>query len=59
MPLQRLATGVAIAALLTGTAAAQTPPPPAGAAQTQPGAAAGTLNPASESAPRAAPGSAP
>jgi peptidyl-prolyl cis-trans isomerase SurA len=59
MPLQRLVTGVAIAALLTGTAAAQTPPPPAGAAQSQLGAAAGTLNPASEAAPRSGPASAP
>ena len=59
MPLQRLVTGVAIAALLTGTAAAQTPPPPAGATGPQSSAVAGTLNPASESAPRSAPTSAP
>ncbi|HYD27121.1 peptidylprolyl isomerase [Brevundimonas sp.] len=46
MRFQRYLTGVAIAALLAGTAVAQTPPPPA---------AAGTLNPAAGQAPPAAP----
>lgn len=50
MSLKRILTGVAIAALLAGTAVAQTAP----TGQQQPGAAAGTLNPASEAAPRAA-----
>ena len=48
MGLQRYMTGVAIAALLAGTAMAQTAPP------AQP-AAAGTLNPAAEAAPAAPP----
>ena len=47
MRFQRYLTGVAIAALLTGTAVAQTAP--------QQPAAAGTLNPAAEQAPPAAP----
>jgi peptidyl-prolyl cis-trans isomerase SurA len=51
MRFQRYLTGVAIAALLAGTAAAQTPP--------QQPAAAGTLNPAAEQAPPAAPAAAP
>jgi len=45
MRFQRYMTGVAMAALLTGTAVAQTPP--------QAPAAAGTLNPAAEQAPSA------
>jgi peptidyl-prolyl cis-trans isomerase SurA len=48
MGLQRYMTGVAIAALLAGSAVAQTAPP------AQP-AAAGTLNPAAEAAPAAPP----
>jgi len=48
MGLQRYMTGVAIAALLAGSAMAQTAPP------AQP-AAAGTLNPAAEAAPAAPP----
>lgn len=51
MRFQRYLTGVAIAALLAGTAVAQT-------AQQEP-AAAGTLNPAAEEAPSAAPVAAP
>lgn len=51
MRFQRYLTGVAIAALLAGTAVAQTPP--------QQPAAAGTLNPAAEQAPPAAPAAAP
>ena len=51
MRFQRYLTGVAIAALLTGTAVAQTAP--------QQPAAAGTLNPAAEQAPPAAPAAAP
>jgi peptidyl-prolyl cis-trans isomerase SurA len=51
MRFQRYLTGVAIAALLTGTAVAQTAP--------QQPAAAGTLNPAAEQAPPAAPTAAP
>ena len=47
MRFQRYLTGVAIAALLAGSAVAQTPP--------QQPAAAGTLNPAAEQAPPAAP----
>ncbi len=48
MGLQRYMTGVAIAALLAGSAMAQTAPP------AQP-AAAGNLNPAAEAAPAAPP----
>src|SRR6478672_1946965 len=48
MGLTRYMTGVAMAALLAGTAVAQTAP-------TQAPAAAGTLNPAAEAAPAAAP----
>jgi len=55
MRLQRYLTGMAMAALLAGSAMAQTPPPgvpaPAGP---QSGAAAGVLNPAAEAAPRSA-----
>ncbi|HEY0600659.1 peptidylprolyl isomerase [Brevundimonas sp.] len=51
MRFQRYLTGVAIAALLAGTAVAQTSP--------QQPAAAGTLNPAAEQAPPAAPAAAP
>ena len=51
MRFQRYLTGVAIAALLTGTAVAQTAP--------QQPAAAGTLNPAAEQAPPAAASAAP
>ena len=51
MRFQRYLTGVAIAALLAGTAVAQTAP--------QQPAAAGTLNPAAEQAPPAAPAAAP
>lgn len=51
MRFQRYLTGVAIAALLAGTAVAQTAP--------QEPAAAGTLNPAAEQAPPAAPAAAP
>ncbi len=51
MRFQRYLTGVAIAALLAGTAMAQTAP--------QEPAAAGTLNPAAEQAPPAAPTAAP
>lgn len=51
MRFQRYLTGVAIAALLAGTAMAQTSP--------QQPAAAGTLNPAAEQAPPAAPATAP
>ena len=51
MRFQRYLTGVAIAALLTGSAVAQTAP--------QQPAAAGTLNPAAEQAPTAAPAAAP
>lgn len=51
MRFQRYLTGVAIAALLAGTAVAQTAP--------QQPAAAGTLNPAAEQAPPAAPAEAP
>ena len=51
MRFQRYLTGVAIAALLAGTAVAQTPP--------QEPAAAGTLNPAAGQAPPAAPPAAP
>ena len=48
MRLQRYLTGVAMAALLAGSAVAQTAPG-------QAPAAAGTLNPAAEQAPTAAP----
>lgn len=51
MRFQRYLTGVALAALLAGTAMAQTAP--------QEPAAAGTLNPAAEQAPPAAPAAAP
>ncbi|HYC75355.1 peptidylprolyl isomerase [Brevundimonas sp.] len=51
MRFQRYLTGVAIAALLAGSAVAQTAP--------QEPAAAGTLNPAAEQAPPAAPAAAP
>ena len=51
MRFQRYLTGVAVAALLAGTAMAQTAP--------QEPAAAGTLNPAAEQAPPAAPAQAP
>jgi len=53
MGLKRYMTGVAIAALLAGTAVAQTAPP------VQAPAAAGTLNPAAEQAPPQAPAAAP
>ena len=53
MGLKRYMTGVAIAALLAGTAVAQTAPP------VQAPAAAGTLNPAAEQAPPQAPSAAP
>ncbi|WP_291837329.1 peptidylprolyl isomerase [Brevundimonas sp.] len=52
MRLQRYLTGVALAALLAGSAVAQTAPG-------QAPAAAGTLNPAAEQAPPAAPAAAP
>ena len=52
MRLQRYLTGVAMAALLAGSAVAQTAPG-------QAPAAAGTLNPAAEQAPTAAPAAAP
>ena len=52
MRLQRYLTGVAMAALLAGSAVAQTTPG-------QAPAAAGTLNPAAEQAPTAAPAAAP
>ena len=52
MRFQRYLTGVAIAALLAGTAMAQTAPQ-------EPAAAAGTLNPAAEQAPPPAPAAAP
>ena len=53
MGLKRYMTGVAIAALLTGAAVAQTAPP------AQAPAAAGTLNPAAEQAPPQAPAAEP
>jgi peptidyl-prolyl cis-trans isomerase SurA len=53
MGLQRYMTGVAIAALLAGTAVAQTAPPAQNPPQAP--AAAGTLNPAAEQAPPQAP----
>jgi peptidyl-prolyl cis-trans isomerase SurA len=57
MRLQRYLTGVAMAALLAGSAVAQTPPGPTAPGQAP--AAAGTLNPAAERAPPAAPAAAP
>ena len=54
MRFKRYLTGVAIAALLTGSAVAQTPPPQQPTAGQPGGASAGPLNPANEAAPRAA-----
>ncbi len=55
MRFKRYLTGVAIAALLTGSAVAQTPPPQPQPPAGQPaGVSAGPLNPANEAAPRTA-----
>lgn len=54
MRFKRYLTGVAIAALLTGSAVAQTPPPQQPTAGQPGGVSAGPLNPANEAAPRAA-----
>lgn len=58
MGLKRFSMGVAATALIAGTAVAQVAPPPAApqaaAPQPAPGAVAGTLDPAAESAARAA-----